>query len=46
MFLSSADGYVGESLELHKGCQVPFEAEEGMWDFSRDAVVEKGLICR
>ena len=24
MFLSSGDGYVGELLELPKGCQVPF----------------------
>ena len=24
MFLSSGDGYVGEHLEFHQGCQVPF----------------------
>ena len=46
LFLSSGDEYVGELLELPKGYQVPFEAQEGRWDFSRDAAVEKGLIWR
>ena len=46
MFLSSADGYVVELLELTQGCQDPLEVQEGRWDFSRDAEVEKGLISR
>ena len=29
MFLSSEDGYVGELLELHKGCRVPFRISRG-----------------
>ena len=44
VFLSSGDAYVGELLELSQGCQDPFEAEVGMWDFFRDATAEKGLI--
>ena len=27
-----------------KGVKYPFEAQEGRWDFSPDAVVDKGLI--
>ena len=46
MFLSSADGYVVELLELTQGCQDPLEVQEERWDFSRDAEVEKGLISR
>ena len=41
MFLWSADGYIRELLELHKGCQVPFEAQEARWDFSQDAAAER-----
>ena len=44
VFLSSADGYVGEFIEFNKGVKHPFEAQEGSWDFSRDAAAEKGLI--
>ena len=28
-FLSSGDGYVGEPLELHQGCEGPFEISRG-----------------
>ena len=41
MFLSSGEGYVGELLELHQGCQGPFEAQERRWDFSRDATLKR-----
>ena len=40
MFFSSGDGYVGEMgmsgnfLSCLKGVKYPFEAQEGMWDFS------------
>ena len=44
MFLSSEDGYVGEHLEVHQGCQNPCEAQEGRWDFSQEASAVKGLI--
>ena len=33
-------------LSCLKGVKDPFEAQEGRWDFSRDAAVEKGLISR
>ena len=36
----------GNSLSCLKGFKEPFEAKEGMWDFSGDATVEKGLISR
>ena len=29
-----------------RGAKDPFKAQEGRWDFSRDAAVEKGLISR
>ena len=29
MFLSTGDGYVGEHLEFHQGCQVPFHISRG-----------------
>ena len=45
-FLSSGDGYVGEFCELHQGCQEPFKAQEGRWDFSRDPAKEKGHISQ
>ena len=38
---SSGDGYVRELLELHQGCQGPFEAQERRWDFSRDATLKR-----
>ena len=31
-------------VKLPKVCQGPFQAQEGRWNFSRDATVEKGLI--
>ena len=43
VFLSSADRDVRQLLELPQGCQVPFRAQEGRRDFSRDAAAEKGL---
>ena len=33
MFLSSGDGFVGELLELTKGCQVPFRGSRGKVGF-------------
>ena len=33
MFLSSADDYVGELLELHTGCGVPFGLSRGNLGF-------------
>ena len=33
MFLSSGDGYVGELLELHQGCQGPFLGSRGKVGF-------------
>lgn len=44
VFLSTGDEYIREVLELHKGCQVRFQLQEGRWDFSGDAAAEKGLI--
>ena len=46
LFLSSADGMSGNLLSCVKGVTYSFEAQEGRWDFSRDAAVEKGLIWR
>ena len=43
MFLSSAAGHVGELLELPQGCQDPFGAQDGGWDFSQDGAAEKCL---
>ena len=39
-------GMSGDFLSYLKGVKDPFEAQEGRWDFSRDAAVEKGLISR
>ena len=36
----------GNCLSFLKGVKDPFEAQEGRWDFSRDASVEKGLISQ
>ena len=33
MFLSSADGDVGELLELHQGCQGPYRGSKGKVGF-------------
>ena len=33
VFLSSGDGYVGEVLELHQGCQRPFPGSQGKVGF-------------
>ena len=33
-------------LSCVQGVKYPFEAQEARWDFSRDAVVGKGLISR
>ena len=33
MFLSSADGDVGELLELHQGCQGPYQGSKGKVGF-------------
>ena len=44
MFLSSGDEYVGNFLSCLNGVKCPFEAQEGRWNFSRDAAVERGLI--
>ena len=38
---SSGDGYVRELLELHQGCQGPFEAQERRWDFSQDTTLKR-----
>ena len=46
VFLSIGDVYIGEFLELHQGCQDPFETQAGRWDFVRDTAEEKGLISR
>ena len=43
MFLSSADGDVGNFLSCINGVKNPFGAQEGRWDFSCDAAAEKGL---
>ena len=37
---------LGNFLSGLKGVKDPFEAQEGRWDFSRDAAGEKGLISR
>ena len=42
MFLSSGDGYVGELLELHKGCQVPFRGSRGKVGFLSRCCSGKG----
>ena len=39
-------GMSGNFLSCLKGAKDPYEALEERWDFSRDAVVEKGLISR
>ena len=44
VFLSSADVYVGESLEFPQGFKGHFEAQAGRWDFALKAAVKKGLI--
>ena len=44
MFLSNRDGYVVNFLSCLKGVKDHFQAQEGRWDFSQDATVEKGLI--
>ena len=43
MFLSSGDGYVGELLELPKGCQVPFQGSRGNVGFLSRHCSGKGL---
>ena len=42
MFLSRGEGYLKDLPELHEACHVPFP--EGMWDYSEDTALEKGLI--
>ena len=37
---------LGNFLSCLKGVKDPFESQEGRWDFTRDAAVEKGLISR
>ena len=37
---------LGNLLSGLKGVKDPFEAQDGMWDFSRDAAVQKCLISR
>ena len=37
-------GMSGNFLSCLKGVKDPLEAQEGRWDFSRDAAAEKGLI--
>ena len=39
-------GMLGNFLSFIKGVEYHFEFQEGMWDFSRDAAVGKGLISR
>ena len=43
-FLSSADGYVGELLELQQGCEGPLEVPDVRCDKPRYASTEMGLI--
>ena len=43
-FLWSADGYVGELLELQKWCEGPFGSSEVRCEYPRDASAEMGLI--
>ena len=42
MFFSSGDGYVGELLELHKRCQVPFLVSRGNVGFLLRSCSQKG----
>ena len=37
-------GMLGNFLSCIKCVKEPFEAQEGRWDFSQDAAVERGLI--
>ena len=46
VLFSSGDGYVVEHLSCLNGVKDPFKSQEGRWDFSRDTVVEKGMISR
>ena len=46
VFLSSADGDVGDFLSCLKGVKDPFRAQEGRCVFSPDAATEKGLSSR
>ena len=39
-------GMSGNFFNCLKGVKDPFKAQEGRWDFSRDAAGEKGLISR
>ena len=39
-------GMSGNFLSCIQGVEYRFEAQEGTWDFSRDAAVGKGLISR
>ena len=43
-FLSSADGYVGELLELQQGSEGPLEVPDVRCDKPRYASTEMGLI--
>ena len=43
-FLSSGDGYVGDLLELQKGCERTFGVPDVRCDSPRDASAEMGLI--
>ena len=43
MFLSTGNAYVGNVLGCVKDVKDPFEAQEGRWDFPRDATAKKGL---
>ena len=36
-------GISGNFLSCLKGIKEPFGAQEGRWDFSQDAALEKGL---
>ena len=36
----------GNFFNCIKGVKDPFEAQEERWDFTQDAIVEKGLILR
>ena len=39
-------GISGTFLSCIKGVKYPFVFQEGMWDFSGDTALEKGLISR
>ena len=39
-------GMLGKFLSCIKGVKYPFMFQEGMWYFSRDTALEKGLISR